>query len=279
MRKISYHLFGCLLLLLFLAFSVNCGQLDGEAEETQAGKSSSTHAFPSKKAPQAKDMAEAFKGTVMEIIDTSRHTYVQIDTGEKKVWVAVPNFDGSPGDDVSVPPGIPVADFHSRTLDREFGMMYFVGGVDGAGDSMADRQSKRMPKDHPDIGGAPGSPNTHPPMNEDSGASVDIGTVKKAKDGQTVSEIITERKRLAGKKIRVRAKVVKFTPDIMDKNWLHVRDGSGDEGSNDLIVTTEAQVRVGDTVLVQGRVVIDRDLGYGLEYPVIVENADVTVEE
>lgn len=276
MRKISYHLFGCLVLLLFFAFSVYCGQSDGETEETQAGNSS-FHDFSSKKVPR--EMAEAFEGTVTDVIETSRHIYVQVDTGEKKVWVAVPNFDGSPGDAVSVPAGIPVEDFYSRSLHREFDMMHFVGGLGGGDGRMPAQQTQKMPEGHPDIGGDPEKPDTHPEMDEDSGARVDVGEVRKAKNGQTVSEVITERKKLAGKKIRIRAKVVKFTPEIMDKNWLHIQDGSGEEGTNDLIVTTDAEVRVGDTVLVKGRVSIDRDFGYGLKYPVIVEDADVTIDE
>jgi len=74
-------------------------------------------------------MSEMFKGTVVEVIDAGRHIYVHIDTGEQRVWVAVPAFDGKPGDKVLVPPGIPVADFQSKNLNRKFEMIYFVGGL------------------------------------------------------------------------------------------------------------------------------------------------------
>ena len=37
---------------------------------------------------------------------------------------------------------------------------------------------------------------------------------------------------------RVRGKVVKTNAGIMDKDWVHVRDGSGEDGKNDLTVTT-----------------------------------------
>ena len=36
--------------------------------------------------------------------------------------------------------------------------------------------------------------------------------------------------------------------------------------------------KVGDTVLVRGNVVTDKDYGYGYKYPVIIEDAEVTVE-
>ena len=76
----------------------------------------------------------------------------------------------------------------------------------------------------------------------------------------------------------VRGKVVKFLPQIMGKNWLHLQDGSGSEGSNDLTVTTATTVNVGDVVLVSGVVSVDRDFGFGYEYDVILEDAEVTVE-
>ena len=70
-----------------------------------------------------------FEGTVAEVVDAGRHIYVRIDTGEQRVWVAVPAFDGKLGDKVLVPPGIPVANFKSKNLNRIFKMIYFVGGI------------------------------------------------------------------------------------------------------------------------------------------------------
>ena len=62
------------------------------------------------------------------------------------------------------------------------------------------------------------------------------------------------------------------------KNWLHVRDGSGAEGTNDLTVTTSTKVKVGDLVLVTGVLKTDRDFGGGYKYSLIVEDANVAVE-
>jgi hypothetical protein len=64
----------------------------------------------------------------------------------------------------------------------------------------------------------------------------------------------------------------------MGKNWLHLQDGSGSEGTNDLTVTTTATAEVGDLVLVNGKVSVDRDFGYGYTYEVLLEDAEITVE-
>jgi hypothetical protein len=76
----------------------------------------------------------------------------------------------------------------------------------------------------------------------------------------------------------VRAKVVKFTPAILGKNWIHVRDGTGTQadGTNDVLVTSQAEAKVGDVVLIKGIVRTDVDLGSGYAYKVLVEDATLT---
>jgi hypothetical protein len=119
----------------------------------------------------------------------------------------------------------------------------------------------------------------HPPRSaKGSKPQIEVNGIKRAKDGKNVAEIFAARKDLAGEQVMVRGKVVKFLPQIMGKNWLHLQDGSGSEGSNDLTVTTTTAVKVGDVVLVNGVVSVDRDFGFGYEYDVILEDAEVTVE-
>jgi hypothetical protein len=66
----------------------------------------------------------------------------------------------------------------------------------------------------------------------------------------------------------------------MKKNWIHLRDGSaGKTGANDLTVTTDQKAEVGDTVVVKGRLAVNRDFGSGYRYDVIVESATVDPEK
>ena len=110
-------------------------------------------------------------------------------------------------------------------------------------------------------------------------AAVDLTGIAKAEGGKTVAEVFAEKDALAGQKVTLRGKVVKANANIMGTNWLHVRDGSGAEGTNDLTVNTAGFVpSVGDTVLVTGTVALNKDFGMGYSYDVIVEGAEVTVE-
>ena len=104
-------------------------------------------------------------------------------------------------------------------------------------------------------------------------------TVEKAKgaDAYTVSEAYEKAAKLDKKTVVVRGKVVKVSKGIMGKNWVHLRDGSGDpgKGTNNLVVTTQDVPIVGDVVTAKGTLYKDKDFGAGYKYQVIVEEASV----
>jgi hypothetical protein len=103
--------------------------------------------------------------------------------------------------------------------------------------------------------------------------------VEKAKgaDAYTVSETYEKAGKLDKKTVVVRGKVVKVSKGIMGKNWVHLRDGSGDpgKGTNNLVVTTKDAPKVGDVVTAKGTLYKDKDFGSGYKYQVIVEEATV----
>ena len=103
--------------------------------------------------------------------------------------------------------------------------------------------------------------------------------VEKAKgaDAYTVSETYEKAGKLDKKTVVVRGKVVKVSKGIMGKNWVHLRDGSGDsgKGTNNLVVTTQDDPKVGDVVTAKGILYKDKDFGAGYKYKVIVEEATV----
>ena len=104
-------------------------------------------------------------------------------------------------------------------------------------------------------------------------------TVEKAKgaDACTVSETYEMAGKLDKKTVVVRVKVVKVSKGIMGKNWVHLRDGSGDsgKGTNNLVVTTQDVPIVGDVVTAKGTLYKDKDFGAGYLYKLIVEEATV----
>ena len=139
---------------------------------------------------------------------------------------------------------------------------------------------KEQPPPAPAAPAAPAeSTQLHPMPTGASAADVDLAGIARADGGKTVAEVYAEKDGLADATVVVRGKVVKTNAEIMGKNWLHVRDGSGEEGTNDLTVTTAGALpNVGDTVVVTGKVSLNKDFGMGYQYPVIIEDGEVTVE-
>ena len=110
-------------------------------------------------------------------------------------------------------------------------------------------------------------------------APVEQGNVKVDKaagpNAYTVAEVVGRAKELSGKTVVVRARVTKFNGGIMDRNWIHLSDGSGDASAhnNDLLATGKADVKVGAVVEMTGTVRVDQDFGSGYAYKVLMENA------
>jgi len=202
---------------------------------------------------QAKD-TDVLTGVVQEHLVAPPYTYLRLKTATGEAWAAVPQVALDNGASVTVYSPMLMTGFESKTLDRTFDEVYFGTLEAPAGGDP-----------HAGIGQAP--------------APFDVGTVEKAggAEGRTIAEVWSGRADLEGKTVAVRGKVVKVNDGVMGKNWIHIRDGSGDatEGTNDLTVTTQASVGIGETVIVRGTVRTNKDYGAGYFYQVIVEDASV----
>ena len=223
----------------------------------------------------------SFSGTVVDATNTAGYTYVQVDIGTKKLWAATTRFEVKVGDTVTVAAGMPMENYHSKSLNRDFDVVYFTGSITVNGGINA--ATPALPPGHPAISGdaSPTLPPGHPSLTGPPATpNVDLSGIKKADGGKTIQEIYAAKARLAGKEVSVRGKVVKYNAMIMGKNWLHIQDGSGtaDKKNNDLTITTTTPAALGDTVLVTGNVSTNRDFGAGYKYGVIIEDAKVTVE-
>ena len=223
--------------------------------------------------------ADSVTGTVLETMDAAGYTYMRLKTPKGEIWAAVQKATVKKGSEVTIVNATPMNNFESKTLKRNFDVIFFgsLGSETGtsAGPSplapghgaSAEKQAQAvMAEQHAGLANAPVD-------------SVKI-KVKKAEgpEGKTVSEIYAAKASLKDASVAVRGKVVKYNPGIMGKNWIHLRDGSGsnEKKDNDLTITTSDSAVVGAVVLVKGKVHLDRDFGSGYVYPVIIEDAKVS---
>ena len=62
----------------------------------------------------------------------------------------------------------------------------------------------------------------------------------------------------------------------MERNWIHIQDGSEFDGKYDLTITSQESFEVGQVLTLEGVLAINKDFGYGYSYEILLEEATAT---
>jgi hypothetical protein len=249
-----------LFLIAALLFS-GCGANQKPSSEKEEGAMPlSAHQTVDASKPDAK--GGVLKGIVLERLDADRYSYLRLSTSSGDVWAAVLRADVKAGEEVSVMSPMPMDGFESKTLKRKFDKIVF-----GVLDQQAQQENAMQTLSR-----------AHASVSESDNAGPVQVQKAAGTEGRTIAEVFAQKLQLKDKKVAVRGKVVKVNSNILGKTWIHLHDGTGDPKSNtdDLTVTTQGSAAVGDTVLVNGVVRMDINLGMGYVFPVMIEDATVT---
>ncbi|ODS34171.1 MAG: hypothetical protein SCARUB_00647 [Candidatus Scalindua rubra] len=209
---------------------------------------------------KAQQDVSSLSGKVVEMMNSGGYTYVYIEKDGKKTWVVVPEMKVSVGQEISLQPGIEMANFTSKTLNRTFEKIIFsIGPI--SQDGAVNIKDKIM-----------GSKDAEVSINEKIKVEKASGP-----NAYTVAELYEKRTKLDKKNIVVRGKVVKVSSGIMGRNWIRIQDGSGNSNNDNhtLVVTSQDFPSVGDIVTANGILYKDKDFGSGYRYDVIVEEARI----
>ncbi|MBK5256614.1 MAG: nucleotide-binding protein, partial [Vicinamibacteria bacterium] len=173
-------------------------------------------------------------GAVLETMNAGPYTYVRLNTADGEIWAAVNEAALAPGAEITIGNAMWMEKFESKTLNRKFDRILF-GSLLGGDEAVA------LPPGHPSTQQMTGAQAQAAGAGAGTAAAADL-KVEKApgKDGRTIAEIYASKAALKGKDVDVRGAVVKWNPDILGRNWVHLRDGSGspERQDNDLTVTT-----------------------------------------
>ncbi len=195
---------------------------------------------------------------VMDVLQTSQYTYLQVLEGNEVKWVAVTRQEAKIGDSFYYDNALEMNNFHSNELDRTFEVIYFINQV------------SRTP--------LAATPHNHS-GNQHSGrvqAEARSGiSLSKSPDELTIGQIFANPSAFSGKEITIRGIVVKVNPEIMGTNWIHLQDGTGENGKFDLTITSNDQPQLNSEVTFRGTVVVNKDFGSGYFYDVFVENGSL----
>ena len=217
------------------------------------------------KAPDGKHSSN-HKVVVTEVLQTSNYTYLHVKENDSLKWLAVPSMQASAGDTYYYSQGLPMPQFESKELHRTFDVVLFLGGV--SAEPIGAKPA--TPAGHPAISG---NQNTAQPYTRKATPNVkkDI-KIDIPKDCITIGELYAHKENYAGKTVKVKGEVTKYSPEIMNKNWIHLQDGTDNNGKFDLTITSANPVKLGDVVTLEGKIVLNKDFGYGYLFEVMMED-------
>lgn len=201
---------------------------------------------------------------VREVVQVQDYTYMLVKGKKSEYWIAVPSMEAQAGDTYHYQGGMEMTDFYSKDLDRTFEKVLFVEAL-FSGDEAREMTSQEMTSHG--MTGHGMTPGSTAPKEKSS------VKIEKVEGALTIAEIYADPSALEGKSIRVKGEVTKFNPAIMERNWIHLQDGTEFDGKFDLTVTSNEAFTVGTVVILEGILAVNMDFGYGYSYEVLLEAA------
>jgi hypothetical protein len=195
---------------------------------------------------------------VSEVLPAEKYVYLKVQEKGKEYWIAAPKQDVEEGTSYVYNESLLKTEFESKEHNRVFDTLYMVTAL--------------VPKEHgsrliPAKKGiaTPGTTETigSKPASVHGNQGTFRGSVK-------IDELITNAKEYEGDIVQITGECTKINLGIMDRNWIHIKDGSRDD--YDLVITSQEEVQKGDTVTVRATVRLNADFGSGYSYELLLEN-------
>lgn len=186
--------------------------------------------------------------TVLEVLPTVRYVYLRVKEGSEEFWLATLKQEIEVGKTYFYRDGLLKTNFESKEHNRVFDRMYLVSSL------------VRSDHGHAVTSIEPESFTNGMDKNAEMKGSVKI------------ADLVANPKKYEGKVIQISGKCVKVNPNIMGRNWVHLKDGSRDDF--DLVITCTIAVPEGHTITMTGKVALNKDFGAGYQYPIILEEGE-----
>jgi len=206
-----------------------------------------------KQADQTPAIPGQHTAKALEIIPSGGYIYINVEEGDSTFWISTTDAWVKPGAIITFMEDVWMTDFESQSLGKTFDKILFVTKVTVKDAGVLSEEKQIVSK------------NTLSSV-DDAGKF-------------TVEKLYLNRTDLVGKKVTVTGAVIKVSEGILNNNWVHVQDGTGEGATASVIFASPSQsATVGNNVTATGVLAIDKDLGYGYFYPVLIESAEFTIE-
>lgn len=214
---------------------------------------------PANSASNASFSGQVHKVVVQEILPTSKYVYLKVTEGVEQFWIATRKQDVQLGGRYFYRDGLLKTNFESKEYNRVFERIYLV--------------SKLVPEQH---GGnnLPSAPKNYVEKQPGSATPASSSASSGSSAGSiSIADLLRDPSQYEGKEVQISGTCTKINPNIMNRNWIHVKDGTRDDF--DLVITTTAHVHEGEAVKMRARVTLNKDFGAGYRYDLILEDGVV----
>lgn len=198
------------------------------------------------------------KVEVKEVVQATSYTYLRVDEKGQEYWMAIGKEVIDEGAILYYKEGLEMQNFESKDLSRTFDKIYFVQQI-------SDSPISPVSPDQQSVMGQ-----TRPQKPTLDKFDVNVDPVE---GGINISNLYKNKTNLVGQTVTVRGKVVKVNASIMNRNWIHLQDGTGDSTNYDLTITSVDIPKVGEIATYKGVVALDKDFTMGYFYELLLEEA------
>lgn len=206
---------------------------------------------------------EVHQVVVKEIIPATKYLYLNVEENGERYWIAIIKKEIELGQTYYYNRALLKTNFESKETNRHFDEIYLVTNLVGADHAKINSEINSLEHLHEE------SESEDLPVTAKSEPAVMIeraGSIK-------IAELISNPEKFEGKTVQISGKCFKINPNIMERNWIHLRDGSKD--SYDLVITSKEFVEEGSVVTMKGTVTLNKDFGAGYHYDLVIEDGEI----
>ena len=199
----------------------------------------------------SKSIDDTHKVIAKEFEKAGMYTYVKVSENNDEFWVAIPDTEIEIGKEYFYKGGMKMVNFESKELNKTFETVWFLDAL--------------YKED----------PNNIPGHSKKQANQEKIEFIQQPDNGTSIEKLLSDAESFSNKEVIIKGKVVKVNRNILNRNWVHLKDGTTYNDKMEITISTNDTVKKGDIITFKGLVTLNKDFGYGYVYPVLIEDGQV----
>lgn len=239
-----------LLVLSFIILYSSCTDSTGTSDGKEIANSEIRERIFNKQSDQM------HKVTVLELLEGGNYDYMYVSEDTLSYWLATRKGEYVVGKDYVYNSFIPKTDFRSKEFNRVFDQLNLVSSL------MPESSLKAKTHVH--------GPNCNHGNLDNQNINMDYPFDENSEHvSLSIAELVKNPTKYMSSWVLLSGICVKVNTAILDRNWIHIKDGTLD--SYDLVITSNDNVKLGDSVTFKARITLNKDFGAGYSYPLLLE--------